>query len=186
MEGTAEHLEHIEHQQHAAHSPFDRRVAMSMAIIAAALAAVTMLSHKAHNETLLYQTKASDQWTFYQAKNIRQHEYEAFLLLLGSLARDPAKEATAKEAEDKWTKQVKKYETELPKMQEEAQELEHQSHVKHDMAARFDLGELGIELALVFCSLAVLTKRLGFWYSGIAVGLVGGVIALTGFLLQSH
>ena len=51
------------------------------------------------------------------------------------------------------------------------------------MAGRFDLGELGIELALVFCSLAVLTKRLGFWYSGISVGLIGGVVALTAFLL---
>jgi hypothetical protein len=32
--------------------PFDRHVAMSMAIVAALLACVTMLSHRAHTETL--------------------------------------------------------------------------------------------------------------------------------------
>jgi len=41
---AAEHVEHVEHQQHAAHSPFDRRVAMTMAIVAAMLAAVTAVT----------------------------------------------------------------------------------------------------------------------------------------------
>jgi hypothetical protein len=35
------HLEHAEHAQHAAHDPFDRRVTMTIAIIAAMLACVT-------------------------------------------------------------------------------------------------------------------------------------------------
>jgi hypothetical protein len=186
MERPSEHLEHIEHQEHAAHNPFDKRVALSMAIIAASLAAVTMLSHKAHNETLLYQSQASDQWTFYQAKNIRQHEYEAFLLLLGSVAREPGKEAVAKKAEDEWTRKVAKYNDELPEMQEKAKKLEEMSHAKHQMAARFDLGELGIELALVFCSLAVLTKRVGFWMSGILVGGIGLLVALSAYVWLPH
>jgi hypothetical protein len=183
MEGTAEHLEHIDHNQHAAHSPFDRRVAVSMAIIAAALAAVTMLSHKSHNETLLYQSQAADQWALYQAKNIRKHEYESFRLLLGSIAREATNEAEAKRAKQEWSDKLEQYATELPKEKQEAEDLQKKSHEAHDMAGRFDLGELGIELALVFCSLAVLTKRLGFWYSGISVGLIGGVVALTAFLL---
>ena len=45
------------------------------------------------------------------------------------------------------------------------------------------LGELGIELALVLCSVAVLTKRPGFWYSGMAFGLVGLAVSLSSFLL---
>src|SRR5438309_9628107 len=83
MENTSENLEHIEHNQHAAHaSHFDRRVAVSMAIIAALLATVTLLSHRAHNATLrfqseanIFQTKASDEWNYYQAKNNRDHAY---------------------------------------------------------------------------------------------------------------
>src|SRR5436309_2594410 len=33
MEHPAEHVEHVQHQEHASHSPFDRKVAMTMAIV---------------------------------------------------------------------------------------------------------------------------------------------------------
>jgi hypothetical protein len=45
------------------------------------------------------------------------------------------------------------------------------------------LGELGVELALVLCSLAVLTKRAPFWYSGIGFGILGSCVAITGLFL---
>jgi hypothetical protein len=68
-----------EHAAHAAHDPFDRRVAMSMVAIAAILAAVKVLGHRTHNETLQYQieagvahTQESDQWNFFQAKKMRE------------------------------------------------------------------------------------------------------------------
>src|SRR5256885_8525131 len=73
--GTEEHLEHAEHAQHPVQDPFYRQVAMTMAIVAAALACVTMLSHREHTETLrlqneatIHHTQASDQWAYYQAK----------------------------------------------------------------------------------------------------------------------
>src|SRR5258708_20000065 len=70
---TAEELkEHAEHAQH----PFDKRVAASMAIIAAALAVVSVLGHLFATEELLLQQKASDQWSYYQAKSIRRYQSE--------------------------------------------------------------------------------------------------------------
>ncbi len=238
MEKINEHLEHIEHTQHAAHSAFDRNVAMTMAIVAAVLACVTMLSHRAHNRTLalksdairhqtqasielsaanalqtesnVFHTRAADQWAFFQAKNIRQHEYEAYLKLMGALAKDPQGEKDRAEAVAYWQKQLAKYETELPKMQLDARKLEkeaealmerakqkqeeatrhqesaeaalEQSEHTHHRGDRLDLSELAVELALVLCSIAVLTKRGGFWYSGIASGVVGAAIAAWAFL----
>ena len=41
-----------------------------------------------------------------------------------------------------------------------------------------------IELALVLCSVAVLTKRAPFWYSGIAIGLIGAAVGLSGLLVH--
>ena len=46
------------------------------AIIAAALAIVSVLGHLAATEELLNQQRASDQWSFYQAKSIRRYESE--------------------------------------------------------------------------------------------------------------
>jgi hypothetical protein len=187
--------EQVEHQQHAAHSPFDRRVAMTMAIVAAVLACMTMLSHRAHNETLrleteagILQTRASDKWSYYQAKNIREHEYRAYRQLIAVLAKDPGKDEECKAAVAEWSKQIGKYETELPKLKEEAEALEHESarlkeesHHTHARAAKLDFGELGVELALVLCSVAVLTKRSWFWYAGIVagvLGILGGLLVL--------
>jgi len=251
---THEHLEHAEHAEHASHNPFDRKVAMTMAIVAAGLACIVMLSHREHNETLLLQneaglhqtmsgkhltnvgnylteadkltteaavqkTEAANKWSYYQAKSIRKHEYEAYQRLAGFLAKAPGQDDEAKKAQDYWSDQVKKYKTELPEMKKEAEGLDakarellakadefkklvkqeqimageeekkvglftEQSHLAHARSTRFDLGELGIELALVLCSIAVLTKRAGFWYSGMVIGVVGAVVGVSAFLTR--
>lgn len=196
MEHPGEKLEHAEHQQHAVHDPFDRRVAMTMAIVAATLATVTLLSHRAHNETLSYQTEAAIQqnrvtnhWGYYQAKNIRRHEYQAYDQISSFVATAPDQEEAARKARKDWAKAVSKYKKELPEMEkqghEKEEEVEHlmeKSHAAHYQANFFDGGELGIEMALILCSIALLTKRRAFWYSGIAFGLVGAVVAALGFL----
>lgn len=90
MANTHEHLEHAEHAEHHAASPFDRRVAVSVAVVAAILAGISMLGHRKHNEVLQLQgdanrltteasilhTQATDKWGEYQAVNIRDHGYE--------------------------------------------------------------------------------------------------------------
>ena len=96
MSEMNEHLEHAEHAEHASHDPFTIRVAMTMAIVAATLAAVTLVSHRAHNNTLLYQTEhgnlkvqESNAWSQYQAKRLRQHIEENstnLIVLLGASA----------------------------------------------------------------------------------------------------
>ena len=58
MSDTHEHLEHAEHAEHAAHNPYDRRVALTIAVVAAALAGVTLLSHRSHTETLQKQIES--------------------------------------------------------------------------------------------------------------------------------
>jgi hypothetical protein len=81
--GPEHHMEHAEHAVHAAGDDFNRQVTMSIAIVAAVLACVTMLGHRAHNDTLRLQgealdlqTKASikstetaNKWAYYQGKN---------------------------------------------------------------------------------------------------------------------
>jgi hypothetical protein len=81
--GPEHQIEHAEHAVHASHDEFNKQVTMSIAIVAAVLACVTMLGHRAHNETLRLQgealelqTKASikstetaNKWAYYQGKN---------------------------------------------------------------------------------------------------------------------
>jgi hypothetical protein len=48
-------------------------------------------------------------------------------------------------------------------------------------AARFDLGEVLLEAALVICSITLLTSRRIFWMIGVVSGLAGVAVAITGF-----
>lgn len=59
MANTHEHLEHAEHAEHHASDPFGQRVAVSMAIVAAILAAISMVGHRTHNKVLQLQGESN-------------------------------------------------------------------------------------------------------------------------------
>src|SRR5215813_1956449 len=67
--------------EHAADS-FGRRVALVTAVYAVMLAIAALGGNHAMKEMLLAQQKASDQWAFYQAKVIREHQYRGQKLRL--------------------------------------------------------------------------------------------------------
>jgi len=70
-----------------------------MAIVAAALASVTLLSHRSHNEVTVMKTEESDAWNFYQAKKNRGYMYAADAELLKALSKEaPDSEAGGKTA----------------------------------------------------------------------------------------
>ncbi len=211
MELKPEGLDRPGEQAEQRLDPFDRRVAMTMAMIAAVLAFVTMMSHRAITESLILQaeanrltteaninhTEASDQWGYYQAKNNRNSQLEASLALLTILGKSPADPKNT-ETVKSWGDQQKKYrEIELPALKAKAEALEQRAHAleseserklveslrEHSRGDRLDMAELGVELALVLCSIAVLTKLPSFWYSGIAVGIIGAIVAATAFAI---
>lgn len=205
--GAHEALEHAEHTHHAAHSGsnFTTVVAMVMAMIAALLAVVTLLSHRAHNDTIVFQaesskktTEASDQWAFYQAKKIRRSEYEAYLELLPVLAKED--DPHAAKARAKWEQAIAKYDSDAPNelkdiaakataLKDEAVRNEGLSHEAHAKGDRYDAGELLVEIALVLCSIAMLAKRKSFLGVAIVLALVGAGVAGTGYfgvLMGAH
>jgi hypothetical protein len=171
MSSTEELKEHAEHAQ----GPFDKRVAGSMAIIAAVLAVVSVLGHITTTEELLNQQRASDQWAYYQAKSIRRYESEIARDLFASMKNEALSEQYVKNAE--------KYKKDDEEIQKEAKVLENESHLRGRQALRLHFGEVFLEVAIVFASLAILSKRAFIWYAAIALALVGVGIASTTLLL---
>src|SRR6202163_2337564 len=84
-------------------------VSLTMSILAVLVAGATLLGHRAHTEELLLQSQATDQWAYYQAKNIRLHEMQGIADLLGALA--PQEKAETAAVRQKYVKQVEKYES---------------------------------------------------------------------------
>lgn len=168
-----------EHAEHAHNDPSLVPVTFTMALLAVVLAAISLLGHRAHTEELLLQSRATDQWAFFQAKNIRRHSYELFLDLL-PVANLKDAEAAAK-IREKYSKEVERYRQEQKEIEAEARHLEKEVEVERRKANRFDLGEVCLEAAIVITSLALLTRRRLFWQFGIVAGAAGLVIAVTGF-----
>ncbi len=169
--------EELQEQAEHAHGSFDKRVAATMAIIAAVLAIVSVLGHLTTTEELLNQQKASDQWSYYQAKSIRRYQSEFARDLFASLKNDAMSEQYAKNAE--------KYRHDDEEIQKESQGLETESHLRGHQALRLHFGEVFLEISIVFASLAILSKRALIWYASIAGALAGaGIAATTLFINQ--
>src|ERR1700737_1705877 len=137
MPETQELEEQVEH----AKDPFDKRVAATMAIIAAALAVVSVLGHIMTTEELLNQQKASDKWAYYQAKSIRRYQ--------SKVARDlfAAMKLRAKSGEHPSNRGKKRKNDE--EIKKEAEELEKESHLRGKQALGAHFGEVFLEFSIV-------------------------------------
>jgi hypothetical protein len=169
---------HGEHES----NPLTVPVSVTIAILAVLVAAATLLGHRASTEELLLQSQATDQWAYYQAKNIRLHEMQGFADMLAALAPQD-KEKTA-EVREKYLKEIERYENDKDEIGEKARELEKERDVVSRRGDRFDGGEGLLEVGLVICSITLLTKRRVFWIAGMLIGAAGVVMALTGFLVH--
>jgi len=175
MEGEHELEEAIE----KARAPFERKVGATMAITAAVLALVSVYGHLTTTEELLAQQKASDQWAYYQSKSIRRYQSEMARDMLGTFAGSAAAEMGKKYAAN-----IERYQKETDEIQEKAREFEKESSIRGRQALRLHMGEIFLEIAIVFSSLALLTRRTYFWSAGVLVALAGSAISATVFLVH--
>ena len=84
-----------EHAEHGREHPDLAPVTLTMAVLAVLVATVSLLGHRSRTEEVILQNKVTDQWGYYQAKNIRRHNDELFAGLTGVVATKDA-EAAAK------------------------------------------------------------------------------------------
>ena len=168
--------EELEEHSHHAHEPFDRKVAASMALIAALLAIVSVLGHIRTTEELLHQQKASDQWAYSQAKDIRHY--------MAQVAHDVIQGTQNKvDVVNKYGQDDQRYKSDTVTIQEKAREYEQESYRDGRKAFRMHIGEVFLEIAIVLSSLAILAKRKFMWFAAIASAATGSVAALTSLLV---
>ena len=169
---------HHEQEDH----PLILPVSITISIMAVLVAGVSLLGHRAHTEELLHQTQAASRWTQYQAKSVRLHAAHGY----SDLARldSPIDKEVGEELKEKYGKEIEQYEGDKEDVAKEAKDLEKERDLDGRRADRFDGGEALLEVGLVICSVTLLTKRKRFWFSGMLIGALGIVLALTGFLLH--
>ena len=170
-----------EHAEHAKEDPTLAPVSVTMAILAVLVAVTSLLGHRAHTEEVVSQAKSSDQWAYYQAKNIRRHSDEFFTDLTSvSPSTDAAALAKLRE---KYSQEAERYKDEQKEIEQKARELEQDVVKEQKRADRFDLAEVFLEVGLVITSITLLSGRRIFWHLGIFMAIAGLAIASTAFLM---
>jgi hypothetical protein len=157
-------------------------VTITMAVLAVFVAAISLLGHRAGTDALLNQTKSTDQWSYYQAKDTRLHNYEIALDQLSMAG--PASAGQAAQLKEKYEKDVEKYTEQEKEIEASAKEADDDVNRNLRRADRFDLGEVLLEAALVICSITLLTKNRTFWLIGLLAGLGGIALGVVGLLMK--
>ncbi|HEV7473225.1 MAG TPA: DUF4337 domain-containing protein [Pyrinomonadaceae bacterium] len=157
-------------------------VSLTMAILAVLVAAISLLGHRAHTEVLLSQTRANFQKADLVGKATQQHADEVLIDLLSALA--PTNVAQAAALREKLNRQVEQYAKELETVSVEEGRLESESQHARRKANCLDVAELFCEMALVLCSITLLTRQRAYWFVGILAGALGLVISVGAFLVR--
>ncbi len=171
-----------EHAEHGHHNPSLAPVSLTMAVLAVLVAVVTLLGHRAHTDEVVQQAKSSDQWSYYQAKNIRAHEDDLFSELAVIMNSNDAG-AVAKFRE-KYSQEAERYKHDKDEIQNEARKLESEVATERKRADRYDLAEVFLEIGLVITSITLLSGRRIFWHLGIVFSILGIVVAVSGAIIR--
>ncbi len=154
----------------------ERSIGLTMAILAVLLAASTLLSHRSHTEEVLLETRATDQWNYYQAKNIRSHVYDADAEIAGLFAEKGAQAAAdfrARSAQQKKDSEA---------IQAEAEKLGREVDTASRKARFYDGGELFLEVAIVLSSISLLARSRLYWRFSFLFSIAGLGTGLWGLL----
>ena len=167
---------------------FSRRVALTTAIYAVVLAIASLGGNNSMKDMLLAQQQSSDQWTFYQAKVIREHVYRAQKLVMEAELADAAAvrglrqerlQALARQFADEETR----YNAEKKEIERDAKKLEHERDVNRDRDPYFDYAEVLLQIAIVCSSVSILASSRPMFSFSVVLAVGGAVFTANGFLL---
>ena len=169
----------IHHEVEGA-DPFGKKIGILASILAVLLGIVTIVSHRAHTDAVLFKSDANDKWSFYQAKRIKFHSLELGVDLLNAMTeRGPQATLTLAHYE----KEKQRYTRESDEAQADARKMDDQAAHVEVQALRFDFGEGLLEIGLVLSSLYFISRSKLFPAVGIVSALLGLAAAISGYLL---
>jgi hypothetical protein len=173
---------------------FKQRAAVAIAIFAALLAVTGLGGQNATKDALNSNIQASNDWNFFQAKNMRQTAYalaadELDLGWMADPAMPPEAKAALKAKAEAYRKTVARYESE-PETGEGKKELvarAKQNETKRDHALKqdpyFDYAEALLQIAIVLISVSIVADVVWLSFFGGIIGAIGTLLMINGFTL---
>ena len=159
-----------------AHSRSQRTIGVTMEVVAALLAVVTLMGHRLHTEEVVVQTKSADGWAYYQAMEGRYHLYSTDAELAHLIGPQGGALAAS------WNKKAEEEKQQAEDIRKANEKLDEETQATARRATYFDAAEICLEVAIVLCSIALLSGNLLFWRVSFVGTAIGIVTAALGFL----
>jgi hypothetical protein len=179
-----------EHHHGGGHEPSNRSEMTVSAVTAAVLAVLaafgSLLSGHAANEAILGQTKATDQWAYYQAKSTKEQLYEVGGKLVEALSantKGPGTGDAHTETLKRFQDEKDRYEREKEEIKKEAEHLEAESRHEFQKHQRYALGIACFQVGIVLASVSILVRIRAIYYLSVLSGAVGLVWLVVGLVI---
>jgi hypothetical protein len=145
-------------------------VSLTVVIIAVIAAVAAQFSGKFSSQVQISQVKASDQWSFYEAKSIKQHLDEVSLpqLLQSSNASNPLVAAEIK----KLTADLPRYDKEKEDIKAQAQALEKKRDAASARGGKMGMAVTIFSVAIATASICTVTKKKPLWFAAMVMAAV--------------
>lgn len=167
-----------------AKDPFEKRVAVTIAILAIILSFVQNEGDNSQADAIIRTNEATNQWGYYQAKSIKGQIAGMHAGLLPRLAPAPGETAeTLRDEGARLLKEAARYDAEKGEIQAKAQALQTEAAKLAKVNDRCDQSALFLQIAVVVCSVAILSGSRAFWWGGILLGIIGAGVGVTAFLM---
>lgn len=164
-----------------ARDPFERVIALCVAVLAVALAFVDNTGNNGQAEAIVKTSLAANQWAHYQAKSLKENLAESDAALLAVLA--PSGSAQAQSKRDEVKKESARYEVEKKEIKAKAESLQKEAERGQKIDDQCDVAALFLQIAVVICSIAILVRWRAIFFVGASVGLVGVYQSVIAFMM---
>jgi hypothetical protein len=160
--------------------PFGKKIGILASILAVFLGVVTIVSHRAHTDAVLFKSDANDKWSFYQAKRIKFHSLELGEDLMNAMT---ARNAEADATLVRYKSEKKRYTHDSEVAQEDAKKMDEKAEHVEAQALRYDFGEGLLEIGLVLTSLYFIARSKLFPVVGVISAVLGLASAISGYFV---
>jgi hypothetical protein len=165
-----------------AKDPFEKRVALTIAILAICNSFIANLGDNSKTTAILKTSQASDQWGYFQAKSTKAQLAAMHGDLLMRLSSDERTDETRMQA-IKLGQEARRYDVEKADIKTQAEGLVAQATHFSAINDRCDLSSLLLQIAVVVCSVSILAESHKSWYLGILLGTAGVIVGATAYFI---
>jgi hypothetical protein len=167
-------------------SPWLNYLALTTVVLAVCATLSTFRGSSYSTKSVLAQSQASNQWSYYQSKSIKGYLYELGLEKLELELKEkksslsPELVADYQKMTDEYRAQIARYDTEKKEIDSTARSQETRRDWAQSHSQTFGVAVIFLQIAILLSSIAALVKKKPVWYLGLAVGSVGIVYFVLG------